>query len=359
MMRRVGGSDLDLGLGLDLDDEAGQSERIRELEEELSAAKKTIAVLVRRLERGAQQTAGFSIFEAAARFEQLAAARTRELAEKSGALAAANEELRHLTENLDLIVRERTSALAASEASLQRKNTELDRLNRLKSEFISIAAHELRTPMTSVLGYSEMMLEQKLCPLPPELERPVAALHRNAQRLRRLIEDMLDVSRLEHGRMTLRLAQHDLNQVARTAIEEMEVYSVQRQHSVSLEPGPVRLVRVDGDKILQVIVNLLANAIKYTAPRGRIVVATGEEGGQAVVRVRDNGVGIPKVVRERLFEPFSNLTAAKHHSSIGPDSAGLGLYIARGIADLHGGELRVITEEGVGTEFALILPIES
>jgi signal transduction histidine kinase len=332
------------------------AERIASLEAELAAARRTVAALVRRAERPSASSMGFSIFEATARFEQLAATRTQELAEKTQALEAANAELHNLMKNQDQIVRQRTRALAYSEEKLLHKNAELDRLNAMKSEFIGVAAHELRTPMTAILGYAQMMAEQKICPLPDELVRPVASLNRNTQRLRRLIEDMLDVSRLERGKITLHVGKHDLSRIAESAIAELEGYASQYGHYVELVRGDAPLVQVDDDKMHQVIVNLLANAIKHTTRGGRILVTTGIEDGQAVVRVKDNGAGIPAHIREQLFEPFSHYTEAKHHSSRGPDSAGLGLYIARGIIDLHGGEIRVVTQEGVGTEFIVLLP---
>jgi signal transduction histidine kinase len=330
--------------------------RIVALEEELTAAHKTIDALVRRSERPPDNSIAFSLFEATARFEQLAAARTRELAEKTRQLEEANAELQNVMTNLDQIVRQRTRALAYSEEKLLRKNAELDRLNAMKSEFIGVAAHELRTPMTAILGYAQMMAEQKICPLPEELVRPVASLNRNTQRLRRLIEDMLDVSRLERGKITLHVAAHDVGRLAESAVAELEVYASQYGHQVNLEHAVSPPVEVDGDKIHQVIVNLLGNAIKHTGRGGHIMVTTGTEDGYAAVRVKDDGAGIPAHIRERLFEPFSHYTEAKHHSSRGPDSAGLGLYIARGIIDLHGGEIRVVTQEGVGTEFIVLLP---
>jgi signal transduction histidine kinase len=330
--------------------------RIRWLEEELAAAQETIKVLSGHSERGVLKKE-FDIVERPTRFEQLAMTRNDELAEKTLELETANRELQHLMKNLDQMVRDRTSALEASEAKLRKKNEELDRLSNLKSEFIGIAAHELRTPMTAILGYSQMMAEQKMCPLPQELERPVAALNRNTQRLRRLIEDMLDVSQLERGKVTLTREAQDLTRLAEAAIAEVEGYVSQYGNSVELVSEGRPLVYVDGDKIHQVIVNLLGNAIKYTSSGDRIFVATGVQEGYAAVRVRDNGAGIPARMRDQLFEPFSNLSEAKHHTSRGPDSAGLGLYIVRGLVDLHDGEIRVVTEEGKGTEFTVLLPL--
>src|SRR5215470_3750824 len=135
--------------------------RIKQLEEELAAARKTIAALMARSESD-KAPAEFAVFETTARLEAVIAARTRELAEKGRSLEEANRELHDLTANLDQIVRQRTRALAESEAQLRRRNIELDRLNRLKSEFISIAAHEFRTPMTAIIGYLDLIADERL-----------------------------------------------------------------------------------------------------------------------------------------------------------------------------------------------------
>jgi signal transduction histidine kinase len=244
-----------------------------------------------------------------------------------------------------------------TESELRRRNAELDRLNRAKSEFISIAAHEFRTPMTSIVGYLDLISQGRLGPIPDSMQRPVASLIRNTQRLKRLIDDMLDVSRLYSGRMMLHRDARDLRDLCRSAIGELEAFTRAKQHDVETEFGELPLVDVDGDRIHQVITNLLANAIKYTPEGGRILLSVGREAEWAVLKVRDNGIGIPEAMRGKIFEPFSEVTAPQFHSSAGPDSAGLGLYIARGIVLLHGGEIDVTSREGVYTEFTVRLPL--
>jgi signal transduction histidine kinase len=244
-----------------------------------------------------------------------------------------------------------------SESELRRRNAELDRLNKSKSEFISIAAHEFRTPMTSVVGYLDLISQGRLGPIPEAMQRPIASLIRNTQRLKRLIDDMLDVSRLDSGRMVLRKEARDLTELARSAIGELETFTRAKQHQIDTEFAAVPPLEVDGDKIHQVITNLLANAIKYTPECGRILLSVRRENGWVVLKVRDNGIGIPEAARGKIFEPFSEVTAPQFHSSAGPDSAGLGLYIARGIVLLHGGELVVDSREGVYTEFTVRLPL--
>ncbi|RMH41373.1 MAG: sensor histidine kinase [Deltaproteobacteria bacterium] len=336
--------------------------RVEELEAELAAARATIDALIDKAERGTAD-APVAVFEAAARLEEIVARRTREVEEKSAALERANAELRALTANLDKIVRQRTRALAESEAQLRRKNEELKRLNMMKAEFISIAAHELRTPMTSIVGYLDLMVEGKFDKLPPGLEKPVASLRRNANRLKRLVDEMLDVSRIEAGRISLYRTNCSLGDIVEDVVQELAPLATAKDQHVHVDTSQAPRIDGDADKIHQVVSNLMANAIRYTPEGGEISLIADRApedqyaGAWARLRVRDNGVGIPSAYRQRIFEPFSDVNPAKHHTSSGPDSAGLGLYIARGLVDLHGGLITVDSEEGKFTEFTVLLPL--
>jgi signal transduction histidine kinase len=352
-----------VGLSAEAADEPAEA-RIRELEAELAAAHKTIrALLDKAEERELVSSKQLRVDEAAARMEQILEERTREVQEKGEALSRANAELRDLTTNLDHIVRQRTRALHESEEQLRRKNEELKRMNAMKGEFISIAAHELRTPMTSIVGYLDLMSEGRFGKLPKRLDRPVAALRRNAQRLSRLVEEMLDVSRLESGRMAIHPKPCRLAEIVRAVVEELTPFSAISRQSITTDLASDPVIHADADKIHQVVANLTASAIRYTPDDGVITIGvdTAPEdqfaGEWARLRVRDNGLGIPASLRARIFEPFSDVHTAKHHTSSGPDSAGLGLYIARGLVDLHGGLITVDSREGEFTEFTVLLPL--
>src|ERR1041385_1285840 len=190
-------------------------ERIAELELELAAAQRTIEVLIARLEQaGRTPPAQAELFDAAVRLGHVLEERTREV-------EAARAEFRALRANLDQIVRQRTRALAESEAQLRTKNVELEKQSRIKQEFISIAAHELRTPLTSIVGYLDLFSEGRFGELPPLLERPMASVRRNAHRLKRLVDDMLDVSRIEAGKMRLKREPVDLGEVVSDVVTEL------------------------------------------------------------------------------------------------------------------------------------------
>jgi signal transduction histidine kinase len=334
-------------------------DRIVELESELGAAQRTIDVLIARLERsGSTPPIQSELFDAAVRLGNVLEERTREV-------EAARAEFRALRANLDQIVRQRTRALAESEAQLRAKNVELEKQSRIKSDFISIAAHELRTPLTSIVGYLDLFSEGRFGDLPPMLERPIGSVRRNAHRLKRLVDDMLDVSRIEAGRMFLRREAVDLGDVVRDVVTEMLPLARARNQQIETHIEPLQQLDADRDKLHQIAVNLVSNAIRYTPESGAISIGVDEAprerypGGWARLRVRDNGVGIAEQDRQRIFDPFLHPKPAKHHTSAGPDSAGLGLYIARGLIELHGGLITVDSQPDVFTEFTVLLPFTS
>jgi signal transduction histidine kinase len=344
--------------------ERSDAERIAELEAELAAAHRTIDVLLDKAEqRPRDVTSQSALFEEAARMEQLVEARTRELGEKTVALEAANAELRAVMSNLDQIVRQRTRALAESEQQLREKNAELERQSTAKAEFISIVAHELRTPMTSIVGYLDLMAEGRFGDMPDTAERPINSLRRNAHRLKRLVDEMLDVSRIEAGKVILRRIALSLGDVARAVATELAPLADAKHQTVTCEIDDVPSVDGDADKVHQIVVNLVSNSIRYTPEGGSIKLVVDRPpidrfpGRWARLRVRDDGIGIGAAQRARLFEPFSDVQPAKHHTSSVPDSAGLGLYIARGLIELHGGLITVDSEEQVYTEFTVLLPL--
>ena len=333
-----------------------RDERIADLESELAAAQKTIDVLIARLERqGTASPTQAELFDAAVRLGNVLEERTREVED-------ARAEFRALRANLDQIVRQRTRALAEVEAQLRAKNVELERQSRIKAEFISIAAHELRTPLTSIVGYLDLFSEGRFGELSPSITRPMSSVRRNAHRLKRLVDDMLDVSRIEGGQMVLRREPLDLGDVVRDVVTELMPLANARRQRLETRIDRIERLDADRDKLHQIVINLVSNAIRYTPEEGEITICVDEApqdrypGGWARLRVRDNGIGIAEQDRQRIFLPFLHVQPAKHHTSAGPDSAGLGLYIARGLIELHGGLITVDSQPEVFTEFTVLLP---
>ncbi len=277
-------------------------------------------------------------------------------------LERANDDLRDLTENLDKIVRRRTQALVESEEQLRLSNDELQRLNQNKREFVSIAAHELRTPLTSMVGYLELMAEGRFGKISPKMQRPMLSVRRNAQRLRRLVDEMLDVSRIEADRMSIKKARCNVGDIGADVVQELLPLAETKQQVINCDTHGSPDIEADADKIHQIISNLVSNSLRYCPPGGIVDIlidrAPSEKypGNWARVRVRDNGPGINAEDLDAIFEPFSDVNPAKHHSSRGPAAAGLGLYIARGLVDLHEGIITVESEPGSFTEFAVLLP---
>lgn len=332
------------------------NERIEELEADLAAARRTIDVLIARLERvGETPPMHAGLFDAAIRLGNVLDERTREV-------EAARAEFRALRTNLDQIVRQRTRALAESEAQLRTKNIELERQWRVKEEFISIAAHELRTPLTSIVGYLALFAEGRFGQLPQAAARPFSAVQRNAHRLKRLVDDMLAISRIETGRVVLRRESVDLGEMVREVVAELSPLAQTRKHRLEATIAPLGPIEADRDKLHQITVNLVSSAIRSSVEAGAIAVSVDEAphdqfpGGWARMRVRDSGTGIGEKDRQHMFDPFVQTWPAKHHTSGVPDSAGLGLYIARGLIELHGGFMTVDSQVDTFTEFTVLLP---
>jgi PAS domain S-box-containing protein len=265
-----------------------------------------------------------------------------ELREAHDALAA---ERAHLAER----VRERT-------AELDRANAELGRTAQAKDEFLAAMSHELRTPLTSILGLSETMEDGLLGQLSEQQTKAARTIHENGSHLLELINDILDMSRVASGRMSLRWDQVPVNQLWDASLRLIRPSAKAKGLSVSVDIDPaVRLLRGDSRRLKQMLVNLLGNAVKFTREGGAIglKVRGGAEARKVRISVWDTGVGIPPDQRERLFKPFVQLDSRLSRQY---DGTGLGLALANGMAELHGGRIEIESEVGSGSRFDVILP---
>ncbi|HSE95408.1 MAG TPA: ATP-binding protein [Methylomirabilota bacterium] len=255
-------------------------------------------------------------------------------------------ELGDLSRELEAKVRQRT-------AELEQANRRLTELDRLKSDFVSTVSHELRTPLTSIRSLSESLLAGGDIPRPRQ-EQFLAIIVQESQRLSRMIGQLLDLSRIEAGKMDWRMEELDLGEVVEQAVQAHRALLDAKGITLIVDrpPRPVAVL-ADRDQIIQVLTNLLSNAAKFTAPTGEVRVRTFPDGELAVVEVEDTGVGIAPDQIHAIFERFRQIGATLTGK---PEGAGLGLPISREIVLHHGGTLTVRSTPGQGSCFRMTLP---
>ncbi|HDQ73133.1 MAG TPA: hypothetical protein ENN19_13735 [Chloroflexi bacterium] len=249
------------------------------------------------------------------------------------------------------------SQLAEQNLKLTAANAELQRLNRIKSQFISIAAHELRTPMMAISGYLEMLLNRRFGPLSDAQRDRLEIVYNSAQRLKVITQNLLDITRIETGGIDLVLRPTDLRAIVKTVTDELiPQMEAKEQHFDVYTASDLPLVLCDETRATQIMGNLLHNAVKYTPSQGQITVflTATEQEGFVQVSVADDGIGIPPQDQDDLFTRFFRATNAAQADSSG---AGLGLCIARSLIELHGGRIWFESSPGVGSIFHVTFPV--
>jgi PAS domain S-box-containing protein len=244
--------------------------------------------------------------------------------------------------------------LARQNADLLRLNERLVELDRLKDEFVALVSHELRTPLTSIRGYLELIREGKGGAITQKQEHFLDVMNRNSERLLRLVSDLLFVAQAESGRVALQLESLDLAAVAKESVEATRPLAAKRAIAVNLAAADELRLSADHARLVQLLDNLLSNALKFTPEGGRIDVSVSAQNGHAVLEVADTGMGIPRAEQERLFERFYRASTATAQAVPG---TGLGLAIAKAIVDAHGGSIEVESDEGSGATFRVELPV--
>ena len=238
---------------------------------------------------------------------------------------------------------------------LEAANQKLRELDRLKSQFLSVATHELRTPLSILLGYNSMLEESLQDRLSEEERGTLEESSAACKRLIRLVNSMLDISQIESGKMRMHFGQDDLRPVVNGVVTLFQQEAGRRGVRLHFElPARLPRLRMDGERIQQVLINLVGNALKFT-PRDGDVIITVRQRAQAVeVSVRDTGVGIAAEDHSRIFDEFAQLRHADGHKHEG---SGLGLAIARRIVEAHDGVLSVASRPGQGSTFTFTLPL--
>ncbi len=236
--------------------------------------------------------------------------------------------------------------------ALQKTYEQLNRVDQIKSDFIAIASHELRTPLGLILGYAAMLKEDLRT---PETADQLDIVMNSALRLRDLIDDMVNVQHIEEGKAKLVLTEFALQDVVDQVVQAMtELYTAKEQEVLVNLPVLPLALKADRDKIALVLNNLLTNAIKFTDPRGRIMISGEQHPTEVQVHVADTGIGIPAREIERIFERFYQV---EPHLTRQHGGLGLGLAIAKGMVELHGGRIWVESVEGLGSRFSFGIPI--
>ena len=266
----------------------------------------------------------------------------RRIGEANVALVQSNTALRGEVEQRRRMEGEREALLAREREA-----------SRLKDEFLAAVSHELRTPLNAILGWTQIL--QSTRPSPQTVSRAIASLARNAQAQNRVIEDLLDISRIITGKLQLAVAPVDLRVAIEDAIEVTDPIAASRQIVVALEvPRTPCVVQGDYDRLRQVLWNLLSNALKFTAPGGRVQVRLSETGGTYEIAVADTGIGIAGTFLSHVFERFRQADGSTTREQGG---LGLGLAIVKELTELHGGTVRAESPgAGRGATFTISLP---
>jgi len=238
-------------------------------------------------------------------------------------------------------------------AALSRAMAELKSSEQLKDEFLATASHELRTPLNAIVGWVHVLQTGALSS-DEQRRRALNAIDRNARIQTRLIEDLLDVSRMSKGAASLMVAPMDLRSSVGSAVETLRPEAVAKEIAVEVEGADgALLVLGDEERLQQVLWNLLANALKYTPRGGSVRITSSSDGDCAVVTVSDNGEGIDPAFLPHVFEPFRQGASATMRTGLG-----LGLAIVRTLVDLHGGRITAESRgAGCGATFTLSLPL--
>jgi len=249
------------------------------------------------------------------------------------------------------------TSLSETTAKLDKANKRLQELDKLKDDFVSMASHELRTPMTAIKSYLWMALNKKKQDLTPDLNRYIFRAFHSTERLINLVNDMLNISRIESGRIALNLAEVDPVELVHEVVDEVIPKATELNLNVKVIDRQVSKVLCDRDKIHEVIINLIGNSLKFTKQGGSISITFEEKAPFIYISVTDTGVGLAKEDMDRLFKKFSMIEHS-YTAASASGGTGLGLYISKSIVILHKGDITAYSPgREKGSTFTLSLPI--
>ena len=263
------------------------------------------------------------------------------------------DEIGELAESFRVMV----AKLRDSYEKLNRANEHLKKLDELKSKFMSAASHELKTPLTSLKGYLEMVLNGEAGFINDEQKEYLGYVKESTDRLYRLVKELLNISKIESGQAKMERTLTDLRELVRKEALLFIPQAQEKNTEISDDIAPdLNSVYCDPDKIREVLDNLISNAVKYTPVCGKIRVFSRNHADGVEIGVEDNGIGIRPEDQQRIFEPFQRIENGTEGD--GEESTGLGLTLVKKIVEAHGGRIGVRSEAGRGTSFTIILPFD-
>jgi signal transduction histidine kinase len=313
-------------------------------------------LLARRLVRPVKQMRTAAARIGAGAYDERIELRRRDelggLAHELNGMAAS---LQASVQGLEQKVEERTRELQQALAELSRKGHQLEVASQHKSDFLANMSHELRTPLNAIIGFSQVLRQRLFGPINEKQEEYLDDILSSGNHLLSLINDVLDLSKVEAGQIELEVASFSLREALERGVVMVREPASRRGVAVALELAPdVDVVEGDERRLRQVVFNLLSNAVKFTPEGGSIVVASARVDGEVQVSVTDTGPGIAAEERERIFEEF-------HQTDVGVqqrEGTGLGLALSKRLVELHGGRIWVESEHGHGSCFVFTLPIK-
>ena len=240
-------------------------------------------------------------------------------------------------------------------SELELRNREVEHADNLKTEFLSNMSHELRSPLHTIIGFAELLIEEGVGELNEKQKRFIAHMHTDSLHLLALINDLLDLSKIEAGRLELRQEMLQVEAVLEEAISSIRPRATAKSVEVFVEMDGPLAVFADGIRIKQILHNLLTNAVKFTPDGGKVRVNASPRNHFAEISVSDTGIGIPQDQHQAVFDKFYQVRAATKGS---PEGTGLGLAITKRLVEQHGGSIWLASEEGKGTCFTFSVPLE-
>ena len=264
------------------------------------------------------------------------------------------EQLNQSREHLEELVKERTSELEEKTVELEEANIRLQQADRLKSIFLASMSHELRTPLNSIIGFAGIILQGMAGEINEEQRKQLTMVKNSANHLLSLINDLLDISKIEAGKVELLIEEFDLSALVQEVKDSFRVGAEEKGLSMSLQMPKRLTIKSDERRTKQVLVNLVGNAVKFT-DRGEIETKVVKKDRTVEVSVNDTGIGIRKEEIDKLFKAFSQISSEGRPKQEG---TGLGLYLSKKILGLLGGEIKADSEFGKGSVFTFTLPLK-